>query len=134
MTADRQENLTAGTQLKGMHVATRLGYVYPSLENMFTAGTIIQHKTRSFESLLKMVSLKRVDYGIIDVNVANWVIRKQGLKFSPPLYFMKPGFDEVEFRIILFSKKWNPFVKQFNVALSKFKASNEWQKIINKYR
>lgn len=133
MTIDQQKNMITVDQLKSKHVASRLGFIYPSLELMFADGTIRRTTTQSFKSLLKMVAAKRVDYGIIDVNVANWVIRKHGLKLAPELYFSKPGFDEVAFRMILFSKKWAPFVKQFNEALSKFKASKEWQKLLNRY-
>ncbi len=81
-----------------------------------------------------MVDYKRVDYGIVDENVAKWVMRERNLKFDPPLYFATPGFDEVEYRIVLISQKWAPFVHKFNEALAKFKTGGGLHEILDRYR
>ena len=134
MNADQQENIANLDDLRGKIVVLMHGYTYPSLEEMIESGAINASRASRFESLLKMVDYKRVDYGIIDENVAKWVMREKSLKFDPPLYFVNPGFDEVAFRIILPSQKWAPFVRKFNEALAQFKASGRLENILNKYR
>lgn len=134
MTADRHTDIANLDELRGKIVVLMRGYTYPSLEEMIESGAIKSSLANRFESLLKMVEYKRVDYGIIDENVANWVMREQNLKFDPPLYFAKPGFDEVAFRIILASQKWAPFVSKFNEALAQFRSSGELEKVLDRYR
>lgn len=134
MTADRQENIANLDKLKGKTVAIMDSYTYPSLEEMIESGELVSSRANRLESVLKMVEYKRVDYGIIDENVAKWVMRENNLKFDPPLYFATPGFDEVAFRIILRSQEWAPFVSKFNEALAEFESSGGLQKILNKYR
>jgi polar amino acid transport system substrate-binding protein len=134
MTADRRAVIANLDELSGKLVVLMHGYTYPSLEEMIESGAIKSSRANRFESLLKMVEYKRVDYGIIDMNVAKWVMREKNLVFDPPLFFATPGFDEVEFRIILGSEKWAPFVRKFNEALAQFKLSGELEKILDKYR
>ena len=134
MTADRQMDIANLDDLRDTKVVLMFGYTYPSLESMIETGAFEAHRTNRFESLLKMVDYKRVDYGIIDMNVARWVIRTNNLLFDPPLFFATPGFDEVEYRIILFSQKWAPFVQEFNAALVQFKSNGRLENILNKYR
>jgi ABC-type amino acid transport substrate-binding protein len=120
--------------LKGKTVAVKSGLMYPSLDKMIADGDIISHSTKKFESLLRMIGRKHVEYGILDQNVAKWIIRKNRLTFSKPLRFISPGFDEVKYRIILRSKEWTPFLATFNKAIAKLKASDRWQAILNDYR
>lgn len=134
MAADGMTNFASLDDLRGKTVVLRLGYTYPSLEEMIESGAINSSRTNRFENILKMVDRKRVDFGIADETVAKWVIRDQNLKFEPPQFFATPGFDEVGFRIILASEKWAPFVHEFNEALAKFKMSGGLQKILDKYR
>jgi len=44
-----------------------------------------------FKNLMRMVEHGRVDFGDLDQNVANWVIRNNNLTFSWPLYFISPA-------------------------------------------
>jgi polar amino acid transport system substrate-binding protein len=134
MAADRKTDIATLDELRGKTVVLRLGYTYPSLDEMIESGEIDSVRTNRFENLLKMVGYRRVDYGVVDRNVANWVMRERNLKFDPPLYFATPGFDEVEYRIVLISQKWAPFVDEFNEALAKLKMSGGLQEILDSYR
>ena len=134
MTADRQAGIANLDELRGKNVVLMRGYTYPSLEEMIESGAFQSSRADRFESLLRMVEYKRVDYGILDENVAKWVIREHDLKFGLPLFFATPGFDEVGYRIILVSKKWAPFVQKFNEALAQFIVNGELEKILDKYR
>jgi len=124
------------TDLKGMNLALMQGYTYPSLKNMIENGTFQSIWAKQFISLLRMVEYGRVNVGVLDKNVANWVIRKNNLKFKEPIRFIEPGFDKVAYRIIFFPKndKWMSFIKKFNHELKKFKKSPGWQKTLNHYR
>lgn len=134
MTENRRKNIENLDELNGKTVVLLNDYTYPSLEQMIESGEIVSSRTSRFENILKMVDYKRVDYGIVDENVAKWVIRERNLKFDPPLYFATPGFDEVEFRIILSSREWAPFVEKFNESLARLKARGGLQEILNRYR
>lgn len=87
--------------LKGKHVALMLGYTYPSLEGLIKTGSFRSTRLRHFVGLLRVVDAGRVDYGILDQNVANWIIREKKLKLANNLRFSQPGFDEVFYRIVL---------------------------------
>lgn len=126
--------INTAAQLSGKTIAIMQDYQYPSLDKMIASGAIRAVRANQFISLFRMVERGRVDYGIVDQNVGNWVIRQNKLKFDKALHFSHPGFDEVDFRIILFSQKWQPFVQKFNAALAKFKLTDGWKKILNKYR
>ncbi|MBT4020315.1 MAG: transporter substrate-binding domain-containing protein [Alphaproteobacteria bacterium] len=134
MRADSNLRVRQTADLKGKSIVVRADYKYPSLDPLITNGEVTSHKANKFENLLRMVERKHVDLGIIDQNVAKWIIRKEGLKFSAPLRFVSPGFDEVQYRVILLSKKWLPQVDAFNEALAKLKHSERWQEILNQYR
>ena len=121
--------------LKGKHIALMHGYTYPSLENALKNGDLHPTRVKRFDSLLRMVDRGRVDYGILDQNVAKWVMREQDLKFAHGLHFVEPGFDEVQCRIILYpTKDWSSFVQEFNIALGALKAKGTWKKILDRYR
>jgi len=126
--------IIAPDELRGKSVALMRDYIYPSLESMIKDKSILVARAPKFESLFRMIVSQRVDYGVLDQNVAKWVIRENKMAFARSLHFITPGFDEVEFRILLFSKKWTPFVGKFNLALAKFKTSGGFQKILDKYR
>ena len=134
MAADRQEAVANLDLLRGKNVGLMLTYTYPSLENMIESGAFKASRANRISSLLKMVDRNRVDLGVIDENVAKWVMREQNLNFDPPLYFATPGFDEVEYRIIFASREWEPFVRNFNESLAKLKMNDGLKKILNKYR
>ncbi len=135
MTKDRQVNITAADDLNGMSAVLMLGFTYPSFETMAKSGAIRTSRVQNFDSLLHMVDRNRVDFGIIDQNVADWVIRDQNLKFAQGLHFSVSKFDAVDMRIVLYpTKDWTQFVNEFNAALAKFKASSAWEDILTKYR
>ena len=134
MVKDHRTSITNARKLAGKNIAVMSGYKYPSLDKMIKDGTVKAIQANRFESLLRMVEFLRVDYGILDKNVANWTIQKQNLIFKKPLHIATPGFDAVEFRIVMFSQKWAPVVQKFNKALAKFKSSNGWSKLLDKYR
>lgn len=134
MTADRQAVIANLDELRGKVVGLMLTYTYPSLEKMIASGSFEVSRSNQLKSLLKMIGYKRVDYGVVDEIVAKWVIREQNLNFDPPLFFVTPGFDEVEYRIVMISHNWAPFVREFNKALTEFKANGGLEKIRNKYR
>jgi len=121
--------------LKGKHVALMLGYTYPSLEGLIKTGSFRSTRLRHFVGLLRVVDAGRVDYGILDQNVANWIIREKKLKLANNLRFSQPGFDEVFYRIVLYPPKdWSAFVTSFNGALATFKMNGDLDKILDKYR
>ena len=125
----------ASQELAGKTIAVMHGYRYPSLEKMIADGTISVTRVHRFSSLLQMVQGNRADYGILDQNVAKWVIRTKKLKFTPALAFAAPGFDEVAFLAILFpTRDWAPFVKEFNKALKQYKSSAAWKALLDEYR
>jgi polar amino acid transport system substrate-binding protein len=134
MRSDNKLPVKQVADLKGTSIAVKEGYKYPSLDPLITDGEITSHNAKKFENLLRMVERKHVDFGIIDENVAKWIIREEGLKFSSPLRFVSPGIDEVKYRIILLSKEWLPQVKVFNEALVKLKHSARWAEILDRYR
>ena len=121
-------------QLRGKSIVLMRGYIYPSLESMIKDKAILIARAPKFESLFRMIVSQRVDYGVLDQYVAKWVIRENNMAFAQSLHFITPGFDEVDFRILMFSKKWAPFVGKFNLALAKFKSTGGFQKILDKYR
>ncbi len=121
--------------LAGKNVALMNGYGYPSLDTSIKSGEIRVTRVQEFSSLLRMVAAERVDYGVLDRNVAYWVIRDQKLDLTSKLYFSTPGFDEVAFRIIFYpTRDWASFVVSFNSALKTFKRSAGWENTLSKYR
>ena len=83
--------------------------------------------------MLNLAVKNRVDSGVIGQIVAKLIFREQKLKFQKHLKLISPGFDEVEFGIIFYSKKWAPFVKKLNSALAKFKTTDQFETTFNKY-
>ena len=134
MASDQASPAKNAKDLTGHSVVVMQDYMYPSLDKLIKSGDIKTHETDKFENLLRMVERKRVDFGIVDENVARWVIRDRGLDFEKPLRFVTPGFDEVQFRVIMLSKKWQPWVSKLDAAIAKFKRTDRWQEILQRYR
>ena len=65
--------------------------------------------------MLNLAVKNRVDSGVIGQIVAKLIFREQKLKFQKHLKLVSPGFDEVEFGIIFYSKKWAPFERSSTV-------------------
>jgi len=122
--------------LSGLNLVLMEGYIYPSLETMIKNKFFHSVRAKHFASLLKMIEHARVDAGVLDKNVAQWIIRKNNLTFKNEIHFVEPGFDEVAYRIIFFSRqdRWKTFIKRFNAELKRFKKSQRWQQILNRYR
>jgi len=133
---DNSAPIKGSDDLQGLKLALMQGYTYPSLTNMIKEETFHPIWAKQFISLLRMVEYGRVNVGVLDKNVANWVIRKNNLKFKEPIRFVEPGFDKVDYRIIFFPKneKWAAFIEKFNAKLKEFKQSPRWQDILNRYR
>ncbi len=131
----RTEAISTPEGLSGKTAVLMHGYVYPSLEAKIKSGNISSTRVTRFAQLLRMVESGRVEYGVLDLNVAQWVIREQKLAFAKGLAFSQPGFDEVSYRIALYpTGDWAPFVVKFNAALARLKASHAWNEILDRYR
>jgi len=135
MRKDKAKNILSSADLKGKQVALMEGYTYPSLEESIKNGMVLANRVSKLQNLLRMVDGKRVDYGVLDQNVARWVMLGLTPNLAERLYFSSPGFDEVEYRVILYpTKDWTSFIQEFNKALAKFKTTKAWGDILNKYR
>ncbi len=135
MTAGQPNQAMTVDDLRGKDVALMEGYVYPSLENLIKTNALRSNRHKGFASLLRMVAANRVDYGILDANVAKWAIREQKLTFKKEIIFSEPGFDEVLFRILIYPHRdWSRYIQNFNAKLRTFKTDGNLDVILDRYR
>jgi hypothetical protein len=43
----------------------------------------------------------------------------------------EPGFDQMGFKMLLYSVKWLPFIHEYNENLAAFKQIDAWQVILD---
>ncbi len=118
----RRDNPISGVNsdiLAGGSLATMKDFLYPSLEARFANGEFQRIDTRSFDTLLKLVALKRVTAGVLDHHVGRWTMRQSAGGYQPgALAFSENGFESIGYKVRLTpTRNWVTFLKQFNSAL-----------------
>lgn len=134
MLETKQNKVQLPDHLIGKEIALMEGFTYPALETFIQDGSITTSRMNSHANLLRMVDKGRVDFGILDENVAKWSVREEKLNFENALSYSRHGFDEVGYRLIMNSEQWRSFINQFNKALSKMKSDGSLDRILDKYR
>jgi len=117
--------------LFGKRISTHTGYKYPLLEKYFKTNKIKRDDSNYELSMIRKVIAKRTDGVIINEKVGEWLLKTNGWTNK----FEKTDKDlgNVGYRI-MFSKKWKPFVDNFNKELENMKKNGELDKILNKYK
>lgn len=118
--------------LYGKSLATHLGYKYPFLDEAITSGKIIRHDALSLTSMLKLTVHKRTDAVVIDRDVGLWII-KNNPDMQGKLLSSDKAINIFELRL-MFNKKWQSFVEQFNRELAVMRETGELRNIIVSYR
>lgn len=117
--------------LFGRSIGVHTGYSYQSLSSYFESGVIKRLDSNNELYLLNMLSQNRLDIAIITEHVGLWLIKKNQL--SQDFKISKKAVDTTEYRMV-FSKKWQPFLTEFNKTLAIMKANGQLKKILGLYR
>ena len=128
---DSPFNFNKIEDLFGRSIGVHTGYSYQSLSKYFENGAIKRLDSNNELYMLNMLSQNRLDVAIITEYVGLWLIKKN--QISQRFKISKQAVDTTEYRMV-FSKKWQPFLIEFNKALAIMKANGQLTKILSLYR
>lgn len=125
-------NYQVAKDLIGKKLSTHLGYRYPSLNDQIKNQQTARVDEYSELLMLKSVLSKRTDVAIANEVVGNWIINKHP-KLQNKFEVSAKSFGSVGYRI-MFQKKWQGFVNEFNKELAVMKQNGELESIVQKYQ
>lgn len=122
--------------LRGKSVGTMTAYVYPSFETAFNNRVIKRTDAPEFQNLFLMLQSGRVDAILLDEFVAGWHFLQSPDLHPNDFVINDHPFDPVGFRVMmprLQPLDWSKFIREFNAALSEWKASGQVNLLIRRY-
>ncbi|MBU1309013.1 MAG: transporter substrate-binding domain-containing protein [Gammaproteobacteria bacterium] len=125
-----EEAVTEAEQLKGKKICTREYYVYPTLEALFSRGTLLRVDSSSQEAQLRMVLSKRCDLAYMNDLIAHWLLQQHydtTTLYPTPLLIGKSGLT------IALHPNWQPLLQALNQYLQQQQASGEVERVIARY-
>jgi len=128
---DSALNYQTVKDLWGHSVGVHTGYSYQSLTEHFKNGKITRIDSNNELYLLQMLARERLEVAVITEHVALWLIKKNNIKAD--FTMARNAVDTTEYRLV-FSKKWQGFIKQFNKDLVLMKNNGHLKRVLNKYR
>ncbi len=117
--------------LIGRSIGVHTGYSYQSLSQYFKNGTIKRLDSNNELYMLNMLSRNRLDIAIITEHVGLWIIKKNNI--TQGFNISQKAVDTTDYRMV-FSKKWQPFVLEFNKGLVIMKENGKLKDILSQYR
>ncbi len=118
------------SELEGMIIGTHLGYVYPTLDPLFSNGLLIRSDSSDELNMIQRVHRQRIPAAVISRPVARWYIRSN--HWQSRFYLSEQVLSEVQIRL-LFNKTQQPFVEHLNRSLSTMRADGRYQAILDRY-
>jgi len=128
---DSALNYQTVKDLWGHSVGVHTGYSYQSLTEYFKSGKITRIDSNNELYLLQMLAKERLDVAVITEHVGLWLIKKNNIKAD--FTIAKNAVDTTEYRLV-FSKKWQGFIKAFNKELALMKSNGHLKEILYRYR
>lgn len=122
---------TRPADLENKRIGARLGYNYPVLENVFSAGRATRVDVNSERAELVMLDLNRLDAAILNEMVALWILRQEG--WQDRYVYSRQAVESAPYRL-MFNRKWADFVVQFNRELAAMKMDGRLARIQLKYQ
>lgn len=106
-----------------------LGYKYTKYVDN---PTVAKFEVNNFEQGFHMLDLDRADYYLVNRTVGLYTVSQMGMKDIRPLDM---GIDDPSPSFLGFAKKeeLKPLVEKFGQELTRFKASDDYQRILQKY-
>ncbi len=109
---------------------TNLGFIYPPLTPFFNNGSINRVDAIGEKSMLKMLLYERGDFAIVNEHVGMWLIKEN--KWQNKFKISGLDITNYDYRI-MFAKKFERIIPQFNKELEEMRESGDLDKIISGY-
>lgn len=129
--AEQPVSFASPLDLVGKQIGAHLGYIYPALDTEFKSGRIKRINAHNESAILGMLEKERTDAAVVNKLVGQWLI-KQNPHWHNRFAISDNDFGGVGLRLI-FAKRWQSFVLQFNTELTRMKQSGELADIISNY-
>lgn len=123
------------TDLENLRIGVIHGYVYPTLDALFSSGIIHKQTAFNVRNLLLMLARNHVDGIVAPRHVAEWVIRNEPALDAATFAYSTTPVDSSPYAFAFTkAKDWAPFIARFNAELEKMRTDGRLDAILAKYR